>query len=289
VVVDLLESKWRISCVLLPGYLWDDPNISAELPGVELTSKEDDYPAILEEPEVDFQHLAAAAPDNAGINTVAQLRTTRDLADAATIGIAPQNSRAALIEVDKDKIVYEITFNLPDAGLELDIEPTIPPVQQGNATAVNATNYDPSQSCRSVVEHQPEPVAPRVPIAHRTRLQATRKNFLQLGEVRTHRSVLEARRYAGMTKEERIHATTSSIIHLEPKVDKTVHKIDAELITKLEDEMKVLAYLMTQYNLKPGLRKFGTRGATAALDELMQLHMMDTWTAMDPSKLMQED
>jgi hypothetical protein len=46
---------------------------------------------------------------------------------------------------------------------------------------------------------------------------------------------------------------------------------------------------MTQYNLKPGLRKFGTRGATAALDELMQLHMMDTWTAMDLSKLMQED
>ncbi len=65
--------------------------------------------------------------------------------------------------------MYEITFDLPDAGLEPDIEPTIPPVQPGNATGVNATNYDPSQSCRSVVEHQPEPVAPRVPIAHCTR------------------------------------------------------------------------------------------------------------------------
>ena len=92
-----------------------------------------------------------------------------------------------------------------------------------------------------------------------------------------------------MTKEERIHATTLSIIHLEPKVDKTVHRIDAELITKLEDEMKVWAYLMTQYNLKPGLRKFGARCATAALDELMQLHVMDTWMAMDPSKLTRED
>ena len=92
-----------------------------------------------------------------------------------------------------------------------------------------------------------------------------------------------------MTKEERIHATTLSIIHLEPKVDETIHRFDAELITKLEDEMKVWAYLMTQYNLKPGLRKFGTRGATAALNELAQLHVMDTWTAMDLSKLMQED
>jgi hypothetical protein len=64
---------------------------------------------------------------------------------------------------------------------------------------------------------------------------------------------------------------------------------DAELITKLEAEMKVWVYLMTQYNLKPGLRKFGARGVTAALDELTQLHMMDTWTAMDPSKLMRED
>ncbi len=94
---------------------------------------------------------------------------------------------------------------------------------------------------------------------------------------------MEARQYAGMTKEERIHATTLSIIHLEPKVDKTIHRIDAELITKLEVKMKVWAYMMTQYNLKPGLRKFGARGTIAALDELTQLHMMDTWAAMDHS------
>ncbi len=81
----------------------------------------------------------------------------------------------------------------------------------------------------------------------------------------------------------------SSIIHLEPKVDKTIHRIDVELITKSKDEMKVWVYLMTQYNLKPGLRKFYTRGATAALDELTQLHMMDTWMAIDLSKLKQED
>jgi hypothetical protein len=71
------------------------PNISAELPGVELTSKEDDYPAITEEPEADFQHLAAAALDNAGINTVARLRAARDLADAAVIGITPKKSQGS--------------------------------------------------------------------------------------------------------------------------------------------------------------------------------------------------
>ncbi len=54
--------------------------------------------------------------------------------------IAPQNPRAALVEADEDKIVYKITFDLPDAGLEPDIEPTIPPVQPGNATAVNTTD-----------------------------------------------------------------------------------------------------------------------------------------------------
>jgi hypothetical protein len=111
---------------------------------VELTSKEDDYPAITEEPEADFQHLAAAVLDNAAIDTVAQLRTARDLADAAAIGIAPQNPRAALVEADKDEIVYKITFDLPDAGLEPNIEPTIPPAHPGNATAINVIDYDPS-------------------------------------------------------------------------------------------------------------------------------------------------
>jgi hypothetical protein len=53
--------------------------------------------------------------------------------------------------------------------------------------------------------------------------------------------------------------------------------------------MKVWGYLMTQYNLKPGLRIFGERGATAARDKLTQLHIMDTWKAMDPSKISREE
>ena len=53
--------------------------------------------------------------------------------------------------------------------------------------------------------------------------------------------------------------------------DDTEHTIDKELVTKSEEEFKVWAYVMTQYNLKPGLRKFGVREATAAVDELTQL------------------
>ncbi len=137
---------------------------------------------------------------------------------------------------------------------------------------------------------QPEPIAPREPaIAHRTRSRAPRMGFLQLGEVQMHRSVLEARQYAGITKEKRIYATTLSIVHLAPKVDKTAHKIDRELIIESEDEVKIWAFLMTQYNLMPGPRKFDTKGVTATMDKLTQLHMMDTWTATDPSNLTQED
>jgi hypothetical protein len=46
---------------------------------------------------------------------------------------------------------------------------------------------------------------------------------------------------------------------------------------------------MTQYNLKPGLQKFGQTGADAAVKELMQLRVMDTWTVLDPTKLTREE
>ena len=60
------------------------------------------------------------------------------------------------------------------------------------------------------------------------------------------------------------------------------------MCTSSEDELGVMAYLMTQYNLKPGLRKFGLRGQTAAVKELMQLHIMDTWTPLAADKLSRE-
>jgi hypothetical protein len=87
-----------------------------------------------------------------------------------------------------------------------------------------------------------------------------------------------------------MHATTwSNISHLGPQVDDTVHMMDPAQITSLEDELKVWGYVMTQYNLKPGSRKFGVRGEKATINELIQLHVMDTWTAMEALRLIRED
>ena len=91
----------------------------------------------------------------------------------------------------------------------------------------------------------------------------------QLGEVRAHRSVVDVMRFTRATKEERMHATKWTGTTMTQ--DDTEHIFDQELVTKSEDEFKVWAYVMTQYNLKPGLRKFGVREATAAVDELTLL------------------
>ena len=39
------------------------------------------------------------------------------------------------------------------------------------------------------------------------------------------------------------------------------------MCTMSEEELGVMAYILTQYNLKPGLRKFGMQGEKAALKE----------------------
>jgi hypothetical protein len=64
---------------------------------------------------------------------------------------------------------------------------------------------------------------------------------------------------------------------------------DTALLTESEDKIKVWGYIMMQYNLKPGLRKFGAHGAAAAVKELTQFHIMDTWKPMHPSQLGQEE
>ena len=48
-------------------------------------------------------------------------------------------------------------------------------------------------------------------------------------------------------------------------------------------------HIMTQYNLKLGLRKYGQRGQTAAVKELTQLHVMDTWKPIHAEKLTREE
>ena len=60
---------------------------------------------------------------------------------------------------------------------------------------------------------------------------------------------------------------------------------DSELITQSEDEMVVMKYLLTQYNLKAGLKHFGEKGIAAAKGKLAKLHVMDNWVPEDPTML----
>jgi hypothetical protein len=84
--------------------------------------------------------------------------------------------------------------------------------------------------------------------------------FLQLGEAQAHRSVLEASRLAKMSRKDRLLATTASSILECEKIENVKHKIDPELVTESKDEIKVWGYMMTQYNLKAGLKqKLGRR------------------------------
>ena len=86
----------------------------------------------------------------------------------------------------------------------------------------------PTRARRSVVGNQPyDTYAPQT-------------TFLQLGEVRAHRSVLEASCLTRMTNEERLLATTTS--PMEATIDDAMHKIDPKLCTTSQEEMMVWAY-----------------------------------------------
>ncbi len=84
-------------------------------------------------------------------------------------------------------------------------------------------------------------------------------------------------------------ATTASNALGTDMMDNATHVNDPELVFSLEEEMMVWGYMMTQYNLKARLRKFGDKGKMAAMEEMMQLHIMDMWKAMDPAKLSREE
>jgi hypothetical protein len=87
-----------------------------------------------------------------------------------------------------------------------------------------------------------------------------------------------------MTKEEWLMATTMSNVLGSEMIKEAMHISNPELVLSSEEEVKIWGYMMTQYNLKAGLQKFGGRGKTAAMEEMTQLYIMDTWKAMDPAK-----
>jgi hypothetical protein len=88
------------------------PDLSAEPPGVELEREEAKFTAITKEDEPDFRALAAAALGNAGIDPDMRIRAANNYIDNNAEQQGP-----AFIEANQDKIVYEITFDLPDSDL----------------------------------------------------------------------------------------------------------------------------------------------------------------------------
>jgi hypothetical protein len=251
------------------------PDLSAEFPGVPLQEDDENFQVVTDDDsQPDFAEMAAAALDNAGINAHDRIQAAQH----------PPNPGPAVVEADNNKIehnneiVYEITFDMPDDGLvgnnvipNIDVEPDEIVANQPNLPlpdgSAPAGRY-PTRLRRSVTRYTPQ-------------------TFMQLGEIRAHRSVVGAMKFTTGKDDEQIHATTWTGTGREE--DDTEHILDKDLMTESDDELKVWAYVMTQYNLKPGLRKFGAKGATAAVNELTQLHVMDTWTPLDPSKLSREE
>jgi hypothetical protein len=92
--------------------------------------------------------------------------------------------------------------------------------------------------------------------------------FLQLGTMTAHRSVLEVSRLLCMTKKEQTMAMTLSTNLVKDTINNTTHRNNPKMTTTSEDKIKVWGYIMTQYNLMPGLKKFGIQGETAAVKEL---------------------
>ena len=186
---------------------------------MELESEERDFQTIMDEPEPDFRDLAGAALHNAGIDANEMIWNAQ--------GTHVQAPGPALIEADGDEIVYEITFDLPDAGLTGTVAENMSVMGDSrrddvSAVVMSADNEAdgrryPTRTRRSAVGNQPyDTYAPRT-------------TFLQLGTVRSHRSVLEANNLARMTKEERLLATTTT--SSKPFIDDVTHRADEVMCT----------------------------------------------------------
>jgi hypothetical protein len=184
--------------------------------------------------------------------------------------------------------VSEVTFDttLLDAGLPIanalnanlgnqNNNTIVPTIVADDTDAPNPPSRYPTQARRSVIGNQSNNAfAPRVA-------------FLQLGTTQAHRYILEAAQFLQMSKEEKMFATTA--LSAAPTVDETIHRYDKIMTTTSKEELHVWAYIMTQYNLKPGLRKFGRQGQTVAVKELTQFHEMDTWKPIHAEKLTREE
>jgi hypothetical protein len=118
------------------------PNTTAKLPGVPLEVEVVDHRAVTDEDEPDFRVLVARALDNANINPAAHLRATR-AAEAQPVTPGP-----TLIDADEDEIIYELMFDLPDAGLVPHIAPDGVAVVPHNVPDTNAFEPNPAEDTK---------------------------------------------------------------------------------------------------------------------------------------------
>jgi len=201
-------------------------DISAELPGVELDEEEREFQTILDEPEPDFRDMATAALHNAGIDSDKTIQAGRAQALAAAHVV---QRGAAVIEADEDELAYEITFNVPDEGL-LQV-----PLGEDNDTSIPVIALDKDETHDGIQDVRRYPTRARMSVVGNQPYDtcAPRTTFLQLGEVRAHRSVLEASHLARKTKEERLLATTT--LPTEPTIDDATHEVDPEICTTSQE------------------------------------------------------
>jgi hypothetical protein len=123
------------------------PDITAELPGVPLEEEVVDHRAVMDKDEPNFRVLAARALDNTNIDSAAHLQAAR-AAEAQPVAPGP-----ALIDANEDKIIYELTFNLPDAGLAPPIAPDGMVVVPQDAPGVHAIEPNPAEDTKPDTEH----------------------------------------------------------------------------------------------------------------------------------------
>jgi hypothetical protein len=132
------------------------PNVMAELPGVPLEDDFEDGPAMVLDNKPDFWMMAARALKNTGIDQEARLQAAQN---APVAKVVPAEG-PALINANKDKVIYELTFDLPNEGLQQPaivlgdaaiIEPDVPPSPGDKAGERRYLLW----SCKCVVGHQP--------------------------------------------------------------------------------------------------------------------------------------
>jgi hypothetical protein len=90
------------------------PDVGAEMPGVVLEEEEGDKQVVMDEPEVIFEALAAAALENADIDTADCIRAARAAEDRGDGANAPALTQEPhLVEAYDEEIVYDITNQPP--------------------------------------------------------------------------------------------------------------------------------------------------------------------------------